>query len=153
MEAHAGFLYITDLSSSNGTYVNDQKITGNTKLEVGSRLKMGNISLLVSSIESNEGGRLLVALREPDIDREYNVTVLENTIGRDANARISLIDSTGKMSRVHARFQARSGEAYIIDLDSSNGTYVDGEQIIESRLDVGAEVRLGGVVIRISSIE
>jgi len=153
LESHAGFLYITDLSSSNGTYVNDQKITESTKLEVGSRLKMGNLLLLVSSVESNEQGKLFVALREPDIDSEYNVTVVANTIGRGADARVPLIDSTGKMSRIHARFQARNSEAYIIDLNSSNGTFIDGQQITESRLDVGVEVKLGGVVIRISSIE
>ena len=153
LEAHADFLYITDLGGVNGTQVNDQKITASTKLELGARLKMGDISLLVSSLESNEGGQLFVVFKAPDVEREYNVTVVENTIGRGANARIPLIDPTGKMSRLHARLQARGNEIYIIDLGSSNGTYVDGQRVTESRLAVDAEVKLGGVVMRISSIE
>jgi len=156
LEAHEGLLYITDLNSSNGTYVNDQKITQSTKLEVGSILKIGNLSLLVSSIESDEQGKFVVTLKEPkddSIDREYNVTVEETTIGRCANARIHLIDATGKASRMHARLQVRDNEVYIIDLNSSNGTYVDGQRITESKLDVDANVKLGGVIIRILSME
>ncbi len=156
LEAHAGILYITDLNSSNGTYVNDQKITESTELEANSILKVGNLSLLVSSIESNEQGKLVVTLKESSdnsIAKEYNVTVEETAIGRCANARIQLIDSTGKISRMHARLQARGNEAYIIDLNSSNGTYVDGQRITESKLDVGANVKFGGAVIRILSIE
>ena len=153
LEAHAGILYITDLGSSNGTYVNDQEITKSTKLESGSKLKIGNLSLLVYSIESDEQGKFSVILREPDIDKEYNVTFKEDTIGRGANARIPLIDSTGKMSRIHARLQLRGNDVYIIDLDSGNGTYVEGQRVTASKLNVGADVKLGGVVIRILSID
>ncbi|MBM3239132.1 FHA domain-containing protein [Candidatus Poribacteria bacterium] len=78
----------------------------------------------------------------------------EITIGRGVKAQIRLLDSSGELSRVHAKLEARDSDIYIIDLNSSNGTYVDGEEITGShKLSIGSTVRLGGIVIKILSIE
>jgi hypothetical protein len=103
-----------------------------------------------------------------EIDREYLVaipqiilgrgkdatTIREITIGRGLNAQIRLLDSSGKLSRIHAKLEARQGDIYITDLNSSNGTYIDGEEITGShKLSIGSTAKLGGIVIKILSIE
>ncbi len=50
------------------------------------------------------------------------------------------------VSTVHAKFQRREGIWIVVDLDSTNGTYVDGERVAnEVPLAPGALVRFGEV--------
>ena len=48
-------------------------------------------------------------------------------IGRDPSCDLHLED--GRVSREHAALQATGGAAELTDLDSSNGTFVDGARI------------------------
>jgi len=114
-------------------------------------------------VEGDEIGReFLVAIpqiipgRGKDVTSglDEEVAMREITIGRGLNAQIRLLDSSGELSRVHAKLEAHEGDIYIIDLNSSNGTYVDGEEITGShKLSIGSTVRLGGIMIKILSIE
>ena len=89
-----------------------------------------------------------------DIGKEYIVPIREITIGRGLDAQIRLLDSSGKLSRIHAKLEVHKGDVCITDLNSSNGTYVDGKKITGShKLSIGSEVRLGDIVIKILSIE
>ena len=66
----------------------------------------------------------------------------EHVIGRDPIlADISFRDDA--ISKRHAKVSLRDGVVEIEDLGSSNGTFVDGEQITKSRLADGARVVLG----------
>jgi two-component system, NtrC family, response regulator AtoC len=55
----------------------------------------------------------------------------EVTIGRGAEATLRLSDTS--VSRMHAQISMASGEARIADLDSQNGTLVNGERITGMR--------------------
>jgi hypothetical protein len=69
-----------------------------------------------------------------------------NVIGRGADATIQ-IDSPG-VSRYHARVLVSGREATLQDLQSKNGTYLNGTRISESpQLTDGDEIRLGSVVM------
>ncbi|MFN0206381.1 MAG: sigma 54-interacting transcriptional regulator [Planctomycetota bacterium] len=77
--------------------------------------------------------------RELDIRRSVE-------IGRGENCDIILLD--GAASRRHARIEARGPDYYITDLGSTNGSFVNGVRIRESRLDDNDEIACGGVRIR-----
>ncbi|BCB77823.1 hypothetical protein GCM10022251_38540 [Phytohabitans flavus] len=63
------------------------------------------------------------------------------TCGRDGNNEIVLDGAT--VSRKHADFH-RQGSGYTIeDLDSLNGTYVNGERVKTAALTAGDEIRIG----------
>src|SRR5438445_4018816 len=53
------------------------------------------------------------------------------TIGRDKLATLRLLDTS--VSRMHAQITVAAGEARIADLDSQNGTLVNGERIVGTR--------------------
>jgi DNA-binding winged helix-turn-helix (wHTH) protein len=73
-----------------------------------------------------------------------------NVVGRSPDATIH-IDSPG-LSRLHARVQVSEGIAMIEDLDSKNGTYVNGTRIARAtRLSDGDELRLGALVLTFRS--
>lgn len=59
-------------------------------------------------------------------------------IGRDAQAHVALEEVTA--SRRHAKIVVKDGEARLIDLDSHNGTKVNGELIEEATVLVGGDV-------------
>jgi DNA-binding NtrC family response regulator len=68
-------------------------------------------------------------------------------LGRSEECSICLADD-GEVSRCHARLE-RDGEAWrIVDLDSANGTFVDGEQVSSRTLCGGEVVRLGTTFFR-----
>src|SRR5438445_739923 len=57
-----------------------------------------------------------------------------------------LVISDGSVSTAHAKLQRREGVWVLVDLDSTNGTFVDGERVHgESPLAPGAAVRFGDV--------
>src|SRR3989442_2390715 len=57
-----------------------------------------------------------------------------------------LVISDGSVSTAHAKLQRREGVWVLVDLDSTNGTFVDGERVHgESPIAPGAVVRFGDV--------
>ena len=64
------------------------------------------------------------------------------TIGRSPENDIFLDDVT--VSRKHAIFERRAdGSWFIRDVGSLNGTYVNGEQVDETKLASGDQVQIG----------
>jgi hypothetical protein len=69
--------------------------------------------------------------------------------GRDADCAL-VIDAT-TVSRRHARITVQAGSAIIEDLDSTNGTRVNGVRISSpTRLAPGHEIALGKAVLRVT---
>ncbi len=64
-------------------------------------------------------------------------------IGRFPPADVAIRD--GSLSRQHASIELLEGEVWVEDLDSTNGTRIDGEPVGRARLEVGAELELGAV--------
>lgn len=70
------------------------------------------------------------------------------SIGRGLDNQIILEDPM--VSRHHAEIYLRGSEWYIKDLNSTNGTYVNGHAIREKALEHGDRITLGSVDIRFS---
>ena len=63
-------------------------------------------------------------------------------MGRATDSAVFLDDVT--VSRTHAVFERRDGgEWFVRDVGSLNGTYVNGEQVDETKLASGDEVQVG----------
>jgi hypothetical protein len=92
--------------------------------------------------------RTLVGSLTPDgaPDSVYPLLDNEYSIGRTADNAIAIHDSS--VSSRHARIQ-RMTEGFVIeDLQSSNGTFVNGERVIEKRvLADGDLLRLGKIIM------
>ncbi len=71
------------------------------------------------------------------------------TLGRATRA--DFIVDEALVSRIHCRFTAgTNGELEVEDLDSTNGTFVNGERVKKARLAAGDRVRVGRVEIEVS---
>jgi len=67
-------------------------------------------------------------------------------LGRDPEALVHLEDE--KASRRHAEVRAAGGKVTVVDLGSTNGTYLNGERLTGPRvLTHGDEIRIGGTLL------
>ena len=67
----------------------------------------------------------------------------EVLIGRDPHAA-AMLDGDGFVSARHAMVRVRGAVTSVVDLGSTNGTFVNGDRIaLETRLDPGDEVTVG----------
>lgn len=90
---------------------------------------------------SNVGGSaLLVAIGGPFEGRRFKIDAVV-TLGRSPVATVMIDDP--EVSRLHARCAPVDGAFELEDLQSRNGTYVNGERISRHRLALGDKIRLG----------
>jgi len=73
------------------------------------------------------------------------------TIGRATGA--DFIVDAGMVSRVQCRLTASGAAVEVIDLDSTNGTYVNGNRVERASLKDGDELGIGRVTFRVSRVE
>jgi len=72
------------------------------------------------------------------------VVDLETVVGRDArSAQVLLDDPSVSRQHVMLRFLPRSGHFQVVDLGSSNGTYVNGQRVDRHEVDANDVLRLG----------
>jgi signal transduction histidine kinase len=83
----------------------------------------------------------LFVLQGRDQGRRYDLADPAQTIGRDSTSRVQLSDS--EVSRRHAEIRKDEQGYLLVDLASSNGTFLNGEQVSERRLANGDRVQLG----------
>jgi diguanylate cyclase (GGDEF)-like protein len=86
---------------------------------------------------------VLTVLRGPSPGFIYALDGLIAVIGRNADTQVSIPDDG--LSRRHACIRRKAEGFYIEDLESTNGTFVDGERVRDARkLDDGSRISLGG---------
>jgi pSer/pThr/pTyr-binding forkhead associated (FHA) protein len=73
------------------------------------------------------------------------------TVGRAPRA--DFIVDRALVSRLHCRLEAGDGGLEVIDLSSTNGTYVNGERIERARLTTGDCLRVGRVELTVEQSE
>jgi len=68
------------------------------------------------------------------------------SFGRAESSTVTIKDA--KVSRQHAQIQQQGNEYILVDLNSSNGTYVNGERIEEHVLSNGDEIEIGDCIMQ-----
>ena len=93
---------------------------------------------------STQGARLVAVDRIDPVPAEYSLMKDEITIGRGETNDVVIPHAS--VSRQHARLMRRDGGFELMDLNSTNGSYVDDRQIHGSALlTAGSQVRLGDI--------
>ena len=123
---------LKDLNSTNGTFVNNKRITAETPITAKDTIRLGSeITSLRGIIAKSEGTKIKPAL--PGIDRR--------TIGKNPSCNIRLTQDD--VSREHAViYKTETGSIVIEDRGSTNGTYVNGIKITSKELYPGDKVTI-----------
>lgn len=91
----------------------------------------------------------LFVIQGHDQGRRYTLDNSTVTIGRDYSNRIRLHDP--EASRRHAEIRLSDSGRVIIDLESSNGLFINGKQIQSRRLNNGDQIQIGRTVLLFAS--
>jgi pSer/pThr/pTyr-binding forkhead associated (FHA) protein len=179
--------YVVRDTSSNGVYVNGERIQGSHRLARADVIRVGgeefrfyadvlNPTPPSSNISTKEGvvlrsdsptpslantlfnQRAVETVREPLATLEvlnegpskgirYAIRTPLAQVGRGTNNDVRLTDES--VSEIHARLERRDDGWYVVDMNSTNGTYANGTRVTdERRLDGAPDVRFGGVKLR-----
>jgi serine/threonine-protein kinase len=89
----------------------------------------------------------------PYIGREFQFDQHETLLaGRSAFAQLRLVDDV-HFSRNHFRLEVNPPECHLIDLDSTNGTFVNGKRVRQKDLKDGDLVLVGDTELTVTSFD
>jgi len=132
---------ITDLNSTNGTQLNGKSISPNTPTATHASdvIRIGDLTgNWVSIVMVGAAGEAVRALALGKLDLSKTTDIL---IGRDPSCYLPLNHPT--VSYHHAQIFKQGDGLAIRDLNSTNGTYVNGKRISIAPLTSGSEVQIG----------
>ncbi|HKY34761.1 MAG TPA: GGDEF domain-containing protein [Polyangiaceae bacterium] len=92
------------------------------------------------------GPPCLVIISGDEIGRRFELSKQEVSIGRADTCTICV--NTDQVSRRHATVQHVLGRYYIVDLRSTNGTFVNEQKVDRAKLVDGDQIRVGKTVIK-----
>jgi two-component system, cell cycle response regulator len=115
----------------------------------GQETRVTKISKLQERI-SVGGESCLVEIHGPELGKKYILDEEEFTIGRDVKNNI--VVDLDNVSRRHAKITTKQGKSFVVDLGSTNGTYLnDNEVLEETPLRTGDYVKVGGSIFKFLS--
>jgi len=140
--------YIEDLNSSNGIFLDGERITGVVEIGLSGSFQIGEFVLHLEGTPYNTGpqetvfGRLTVITPDGP-GRVCWIDKNSQLVGRGRDASITILDPS--ISRVHAKITVDGvGRVFLEDLQAANGTFVNNEQNTGTiELHPGDMVRLG----------
>lgn len=89
---------------------------------------------------------LYLRVGQPD-EWRYRLPAGVTTIGRDDANGVQVLDKS--LSRVHARIEVTRDEAYVVDLQSKNGTMLNGARVTRAPIAPGDTITCGDVVFTV----
>ena len=111
--------------------------------------RVTKISKLEERVAANAES-CLVQIHGPGLGKRYVLDEDEFTIGRDV--KNSIVVDVDNVSRRHARISMKTGKYFVADLGSTNGTYLNDEEVLEETpLRSGDLVRVGGSIFKFLS--
>ncbi|MBK6695575.1 MAG: FAD-dependent oxidoreductase [Myxococcales bacterium] len=158
---HDGGVYVRDLGSSNGTWVNGAPVTVPLRLSGGDRVRVGGVELLVSidgqstraDAHAPTGGpadaRPHLEVRSGNaLGLAFALTAPVVRIGRDPSCAVRLDDPS--VSPVHAELREQGGAFHLADAQSVYGTSCGGQRLMPGHwatLKEGDAITIGQVAL------
>lgn len=130
---------LTDLNSTNGVFVNGEQVKGVRTLSEGDLIGLGSAQIEHLRFQ-HESGR----------NRSWSMTLPAQpqwTIGRGPDNDIALAFESTVSSR-HAVVRLRGGRAEVNDLNSLNGTWVNGKRVRRAAVEPTDAVMIGSTILR-----
>lgn len=158
-----GKLFVWDAGSVNGTFLNNEKVAQKAEVRAGDVIRFHLVEVLITD-PAKGAAQPLPQVVKRDIEKpllpQWQLKAMSGAIsgkmflvdgttvlGRDPGCDIVI--SGPHVSRRHAEISIRSGQLWMKDLGSSNGSFLNGKRTEESLLKHGDEVKFDAVVFKI----
>lgn len=92
----------------------------------------------------------LTVIQGRDRGKVFDLRGTQLAMGRDPHCDVPLTDAS--VSRHHAELRVEEGKFHIIDLNSSNGTFVNGVPVSEAVIRPGDQIRLGSQILALGRV-
>ena len=165
-----GFL-VEDLGSRNGSKLNGRKLTANRPVCIDSGDELGFVDqrfLFLSSTDwqkrkygerSSKGTQWVLKGIEPKSGQQIVIEFSSDdlsgrgiVVGRDPDRCDAVISHEAVSAAGHCRFLLTGGQPHVADMNSTNGTFLDGVRLPPSephRLSPGQRLTIGAVELRV----
>ena len=152
-------VYVLPCDPSAEVWVNGERVIEKSELDARSELRLGELSLTVvdpksrnkaaPQVSADHGWYLqakttALANKRFDLDRE-------STLGRAKECEICL--GVAHLSRKHARLRPLAQGIEIEDLNSSNGTFLNGKRVSKGIAKAGDEIRFDTLSFRVCNAQ
>lgn len=158
-----GKLFVWDAGSVNGTFLNGERVAQKAEVKAGDVVRFHLVEVLITDPAKGAAQPLPTAIKR-DLEKpalpQWQLKAMSGAIsgkmflidgttvlGRDPGCDIVI--SGPHVSRRHAEISIRSGQLWMKDLGSSNGSFLNGKRTEESMLKHGDEVKFDAVVFKI----
>lgn len=157
-----GRLFVWDSGSVNGTFLNGEKVAQKAEVKAGDVIRFHLVEILIT--DPSKGPAPVLPVVKRDVEKpalpQWQLKAMSGAIsgkmflidgttvlGRDPGCDIII---TGPhVSRRHAEISIRSGQLWMKDLGSSNGSFLNGKRSEESMLKHGDEVKFDAVIFKV----
>ncbi len=151
-----GKVMVEDLTGGTGISIDGELVSGVFELEPGVEMEAGVFVFHIFGTEpvtSIDGEVLedtpvpiLKGTKGPTKGLEIELQEGDNDVGRDPSLYLVIDDPS--VSRQHARLVVEAGKFTLIDMHSSNGTFVNNRRVDQAQLTSGDLVRFGNLEFR-----
>src|SRR5688572_17678365 len=100
--------------------------------------------LSVAEPKGSQEEAYVIVIAGPNVGEMFKVGH-GGDIGRGSDVEFRLTDT--EISRRHARIKRRGGDVLVEDLNSTNGTFVNGDQVELQKLNDGDKIQVGTTTI------
>ena len=149
-------LYVRDLNSTNGTYVNSKKIPPNKyiKINIGDVITFMNNSFIQMKVLSPNESFSSRQNQKPKGSSILQKLQIKNKISIGRSKQCDVVLNTEFASRLHAFIQKDyNGNLYIIDNNSRNGTYINGRLVTgKKRISISDKIKIGNYSFSLSNV-
>lgn len=169
-----GKVYVEDIGSTNGTFVDGRKLDPGQRVELanGAEVVFGNQSLILklgvaaqqeyvvetdqpsAQEQETEQAQIVAKLVSEDGNLAYTLAPGTYAVGRREGNDIVIPDPY--CSGRHAELRVQASRIEVIDLESTNGTWVNGIRIEPNEpreVQIGDELTFGKTVLRVEELQ
>jgi len=139
-----------------GVWVNGLPISDQTHISAGDSITLGELELELVDPKNSQTSAAKPKKKSSDWSISSKASWLDKSryqildkviIGRDSACDIVL--PLEHLSRQHVMLELRKGQLFVKDLDSANGTYLNGERVNEAPLKAGDKLKLDVVTFEV----
>ncbi len=152
LEKKGAAIWVADLGSQNGTFVNGERIREPRALKGGDIIEVGRYQLHIDGVEEAAANTPVITLTGPEGRHRFAMVDREIIIGRAPSCDIAIGHKS--ISRRHVCISVDNNQFFCEDLGSQNGTRINGKRINgRTGFSVGDKIRMSDFTIEVGFLE